>query len=64
MQTAMEILERANIKAGRNTRLDALGLDSLELLELYVELDVPRDKIGSLETVGDLCDCADARAAV
>jgi acyl carrier protein len=40
----------------RETRLDSLGLDSLEFLNLMLLCGVPDEKVAALETVGDICD--------
>jgi acyl carrier protein len=49
--------------AGPNTRLDSLGMDSLDRLELITAVEdelsirVPDDQASGLETVGDLVQC-------
>jgi len=64
----MIVMERIRELTGeepsRLTPLDSLGLDSLELLELYVEFGVPRAVSGSFETVADLENYVAAGAAV
>jgi acyl carrier protein len=39
-----------------DTRIDSLGLDSLDFLNLMVVCGVPDDKVAGLETVGDIAD--------
>jgi acyl carrier protein len=36
------------------TRLDAMGLDSLDFLNLMVACSVPDEKVADLNTVGDI----------
>lgn len=36
------------------TRLDSLGMDSLDFLELMVKLNIPDDRVASMNVVGDL----------
>jgi acyl carrier protein len=51
------------VRATRTTRLETLGLDSLELLEFLHELDIPNIAIDDLETIGDCADYLTARSA-
>ena len=54
------IAERCGKEVTEDTELDALGVDSLELLDIMVDLDVPAEYIGYLTTVKDLLEVAKA----
>jgi len=38
------------------TPVEALGLDSLEMLDLFISLDIPDSAMNSVQTVGDIID--------
>lgn len=54
----MEILEKIKAETGQNvteeTPLDSLGLDSLEFVQLLLDLDIPTERAPVLNTVADL----------
>jgi acyl carrier protein len=50
------IAERTNSEFNDETKLTELGLDSLDFLELMVELDIPSEDIDELHTVGDIAN--------
>ncbi len=59
----LEIIEReTDYRAEMATQLDALGADSLEFMNLLLEIEnetgksVPAEKIGGLNTVADLVE--------
>ncbi len=53
--TALDIIEiRTDSTVVPETPIDALGMDSLEFLELLVELNIPVEKSAQMETVADL----------
>ena len=54
MDTIVIVERETGIKVTPDTPLDALGLDSLEFLDLLLTLDVPVEKSMDLHTVGDL----------
>jgi acyl carrier protein len=45
-----------NKECTEDTKIVDLGLDSLEFLELMVELDIPSEAIDELHTVGDIAN--------
>jgi acyl carrier protein len=69
--TALEIIrEEVGPAVQMDDRLDSLGLDSLDLLQLLVriqdehEMDIPPAALASLQTVGDIVRCVrEARLA-
>lgn len=53
--TALErIRERADAAVTPETAVDELGLDSLEFLDLLIDLGIPAEKSLELTTVADL----------
>lgn len=54
----MRILEKIKAETGLDvtddTSVDSLGLDSLELVQLLLDLDIPIEKAGEMNTVADL----------
>lgn len=55
LMTALDIIEiRTDSTVVPETPIDALGMDSLEFLELLVELNIPVEKSAQMETVADL----------
>jgi len=62
--TVLEIIERETGQSvTAETPLDSLNLDSLEFMNLLLEIDketgivIRDDKIGDLHTVGDILAC-------
>ena len=41
--------------------IEELGLDSLGFLDLLISLDIPREEIGELHTVGDIAAYVSSR---
>jgi acyl carrier protein len=63
MDVYQRIQEASGIAAESSTRIDDLGLDSLELLELFHELNISHSAIFDLATVGEIVDYVAARTA-
>jgi acyl carrier protein len=61
--TLERISKVAGVKLSRETKIDDIGFDSLELLEFYTELSLERSAISDFETVGEIVDHITARAA-
>lgn len=49
-----KVSERSGIAAEQNTSLEDLSLDSLEFVDLAIELGIPESKWAQLRTVRDL----------
>ena len=61
-EKVLAIVSGASGKAAdRTAKLEELGLDSLETLDLFLELDVPAEAIDGLHTVDDLVRYLEAR---
>jgi acyl carrier protein len=62
-ELADELLDIDLSDAGPSSRLDSLGMDSLDRLELITSVEdrlsirIPDDRVSGLVTVGDLVQC-------
>lgn len=54
MNVIEAIAKETGLTVTRETTIRSLGLDSLELAELLMLLDVPVEKVADLNTVDDL----------
>lgn len=56
--TVQEIIETIERETGQKvttaTPIEDLAVDSLEFLDLLLQIGVPSDRLGSIVTVGDL----------
>lgn len=63
--TIVDVMDIVRDETGKDvipeTELNALGLDSLEFLELMVRLDIPDAAVPHMNTVADLWAAADKR---
>lgn len=63
--TVLEIVRSAAVDADQGDRLDDIGLDSLELLDLQLSIEsefsikIPDQDFAQLQTVGDLISITD-----
>ena len=61
-ERVIKIVETASGKAADlSASLDALGLDSLETLDLFVSLDIPDGAVENFYTVGDIVHYLETR---
>ena len=56
-----EISGYAGKKVALDDSIDSLGLDSLELLDLLVQLGIPDSELSQMNKVSDLVDYISAR---